>query len=353
MGELLTAAATLLVVFSPYIYSSVAKYLAARRAPPPAPTTQPVAERTPFIRALEALLAAHTCLVLFKLFCGRPANIFTDNGASLTTPPLPLRNILLTRLAQFETPTPEGSLQESYLSPELESLLSRLQSFEVRTSYVRFGHDAVQKCAYCLSFDDFWLFALPGLMLSYIRTLAVVGSLTAIGSGKRRFRWWAVGAVIGGFVLELWTLQTTDIRLTDDTVMLHDRLWLLRHLGFLAIPIVVYALPVAGHPLSPLLTLPQTLENVERTILTLRLMERTRLAGARSLPLRERATEWSEQERKISEWGYEDPQLMAEATKLGLEIGMDANAEQAGKMSLLQALCVGLGAPMPQQAPPT
>ncbi|KDQ05842.1 hypothetical protein BOTBODRAFT_182172 [Botryobasidium botryosum FD-172 SS1] len=53
-------------------------------------------------------------------------------------------------------------------------------------------------------------------------------------------------------------------------------------------------------------------ENTERTILTLRLMERTR-------------------------------RLMAEAAKLGLEIGMNANAEQTGKVSLLPALDLLVG----------
>lgn len=135
-------------------------------------------------------------------------------------------------------------------------------------------------------------------------------------------------------------------------MQLYDRLWFYRHIGFLFLPIILYAIPYSGHPLAPLLVIPKSVENIERVLITLRLMERTRLAGARAPPIRERVTEWSERERVLSECAFEDPQLVAEAQKAGIQIGMDANAEQASKMALLQALCIGLGAPMPQQTPP-
>lgn len=218
MGELVVLGSTLLVIFAPAIYAAVVRYLAARRAPQA--QIAPVA-KTPFLRALEALIVAHSLFILYKLFYDRPTNIFTDNSVSLTTHPLALRSLFLTRLGKSQaTTSPEGSVQESILLPtDLESLLARLQSAETRLAYVRFGHAAVEACQYCLSSDDFWLFSLPALILSYIRMLAVMGSLTAIGSGKRRWRWRSVGIVAGGFIAEYWTTQTTEIEITKDTIM--------------------------------------------------------------------------------------------------------------------------------------
>jgi len=147
---------------------------------------------------------------------------------------------------------------------------------------------------------------------------------------------------------EYWTTQGTSIEITEETGMLYDRLWYYRHLGFLLLPLILYAIPYSGHPLSPLLSIPQSVENIERVLITLRLMERTRLAGARSPAIRERVTEWSERERMLSEWGYEDAQLVEEARKAGIETSIDADVEQASKMALLQAFSIGLGAPIPQ-----
>jgi hypothetical protein len=69
------------------------------------------------------------------------------------------------------------------LPPAYATLITRMGSLDMRLLYVRFGHNVIANCEYCLSFDDFALFGLVGWCWGYVIQAAVcgvsfVGSLT-------------------------------------------------------------------------------------------------------------------------------------------------------------------------------
>jgi len=95
----------------------------------------------------------------------------------------------------------------------MEVLLSRLQSLDAHSLCVRFGHDTVELCDYCLSFADFALFALSATTLTHLPIIVLVEPMTVKGSGTRRLsRSWGVGILVAAAevkALSLWTFSST------------------------------------------------------------------------------------------------------------------------------------------------
>lgn len=94
----------------------------------PASSSMP---RPPLRSALSGLLILHTLYTLYTLIIDYPPNIFTALHIPLTTPADRIRAILLAHAGR--TPGQPGAV----LPPALESLLTRLASFDMRTIYVR------------------------------------------------------------------------------------------------------------------------------------------------------------------------------------------------------------------------
>ena len=78
--------------------------------------------------ALSLGLVLHSLLILYALILRYPPNIFQRLKIPLTTPSDSIRTILLTRA---------GLPQDAPLPRPLETLLTRLSSFDARTLYVR------------------------------------------------------------------------------------------------------------------------------------------------------------------------------------------------------------------------
>lgn len=131
---------------------------------------------TGLTKALSIIVLAHSAYVLYELFFTSPSNIFTALHLPITTP----TSVIRLKLASY---SPNGELPNP-----IEGLLTKLQNVDVRTYYVRFGHETVLRCDYCHSFGDFGLFAMPRIALEYVRTLVVLGLMTLPGSGKRSWR---------------------------------------------------------------------------------------------------------------------------------------------------------------------
>lgn len=138
---------------------------------------EPYPNPTPFTKVLSFVVFAHSIYVLYEFFFASPSNIFTALRLPITTPTFIIRDKLASHLPTQQLPT------------ALEGLLTKLQNVDVRTYYVRFGHEAVTRCDYCHSFGDFGLFAVPRIALEYVRTLWVLGLMTLPGSGKRSWRY--------------------------------------------------------------------------------------------------------------------------------------------------------------------
>ena len=138
------------------------------------PTIPPKQSR--LLQCLAILVLLHSAHILYVIIFDAPSNVFTAFNVPLTAP----TSILHAKLAAH---SPDDNLP-----PQTEALLTRLQSFDVRGYYVRFGHDAIQRCDYCHTFTDFGMFVAPLVGLQYMRTIILVGLMTLPGSGKRSWR---------------------------------------------------------------------------------------------------------------------------------------------------------------------
>jgi hypothetical protein len=79
-------------------------------------------------------------------------------------------------------------------TPELDRVLQRIETFDIRFIYGRLGHSVVASCDWCTHRDDYLLFAAAGLSLSYIALLCIVGVVTEAPE-RRKSRTYAVLAV--------------------------------------------------------------------------------------------------------------------------------------------------------------
>jgi len=255
----------------------------------------------------------HSFYIVKTIFFHHPTNLFTQLNVPFVTPSPLLREALLV------------THPESIGLPDTtEALLSRLQSLDARSLYVRFGHDTVELCDYCHSFADFALFALPATTLTYLRTIVIVGLMTMKGSGKRRWRSWGVGILVVAAAIEAWILVTVDIQFYPENrrvVMWHDRAWLLRHYLFLLLPVGIHSLPYGYGPLAPLAALPATLHSLERTLNSLQALEHLQAAALRNEGTRETIDKyWSEQSR-LGQIMRESEDIRGEARRVGISFG--------------------------------
>ena len=89
---------------------------------------QPPADRFSLHNALSAVAVLHSLWILYTILVRWPPNIFQRLKLPLTTPSETIRAILLQRA---------GLPQDAALPRPLDSLLTRLSSFDMRTLYVR------------------------------------------------------------------------------------------------------------------------------------------------------------------------------------------------------------------------
>ncbi|KAF7348588.1 hypothetical protein MVEN_01376400 [Mycena venus] len=227
----------------------------------------------------------------------------------LNTPTDAIRSILIQQSDTGELPTP------------LETLLKHLGSFDVKTYYVRFGHSVVSTCDYCLSFEEFGMFALPRALLSYICATAVIGLVTIVNSGRERYRTLAVAAVAGAFCLEGYYISTW-----------HDTLLLARRLLFLLLPPFVHMLPASASAaalVNPTIT---AMRAAEQTALRLQLLRLVRGAVMRVPHLRTRAADWWAAEAREGEWVTEDEGVRELARKLNSGFDEGSEGEATGPL---------------------
>ncbi|KAJ7484369.1 hypothetical protein FB451DRAFT_969572, partial [Mycena latifolia] len=258
---------------------------------------------------LNIFVLLHSLYFLYQIIVLPPVNIFTRLKIPVNTPSDAIRSILIQQSDTGDLPKP------------LETLLKHLGSFDVKTYYIRFGHSVVSTCDYCLSFDDFGMFALPRALLSYIWATAVIGLVTISNSGHERYRTLAVAIVAGAFCLEAYYISTVTIQIPpndeESVFMWHDNLYLLRRLFFLLLPPVVHILPPSASAaalVNPTLTAMRT---AEQTAVRIQLLRLVRGAVMRVPDLRARAVAWWTDEAREGAWVREDDAVRDLARKLG------------------------------------
>ncbi|KAF9486276.1 hypothetical protein BDN70DRAFT_870372 [Pholiota conissans] len=204
--------------------------------------------KTPTQQTISTLVLAHTLYMLYALFVSPPQNIFKVLGVALDAAPEYMR----------------AKVEEMYggaanVPPHLGQLLKRLGLSDLRSFYVRFGHDTLTTCEYCHSFGDYALYAFPGPLLEYIRELAFVGVLTLPKSPTAHFRPLGLGALLVALMSEVYWTLTVQVTFPSgpssntDITMWHDHFVQLRHALFLALPLILTMLPSMGLHRVPIL----------------------------------------------------------------------------------------------------
>ncbi|KDQ59991.1 hypothetical protein JAAARDRAFT_32355 [Jaapia argillacea MUCL 33604] len=282
----------------------------------------------PFRKPLSVLVLLHSLYVLYKMILHFPPNLFMRMNIPLTMPSDEIRARLL-RLAGMDA--------QGQLPPSLETLISRLSSFDARTVYVRFGQAVIQNCDYCQTPSEYALHALPTPLLQYIRAAAVVGLVTIVGSYRERWRMYGIAAIVCSAVVEAYIVLTVQIKIPRsgrDVVMWHDTMWLIRHLLFLALPPVIHVFLPANPPTPPpLATLSTVASSLDQTFLRLHLLRYLQGASLRVPEFRDRKEAFWETQRQEGTWGREDENVRRIADRLGLgydERGVDGEGEGVG-----------------------
>ncbi|KAH9930510.1 uncharacterized protein BXZ73DRAFT_47739 [Epithele typhae] len=289
-----------------------------------------------FRDALALFVLLHSLFVLYVLVVRWPPNVFQRLKIPLNAHSDHIRALLLHRA---------GLARDAALPQPLESLLTRLESFDMRTLYVRFGQTVLQDCEYCNLFNEFALYAAPQLALGYGVEGAVVGLVTAVRSGREQWRPYGVAALVGAALAEAFWLATAPIDIPRDGLgvfMWHDNLRLLRLLLFLLLPPLILILPfpfpsaatLQSQALAPatvdaLAAAQNTLADTKTRLNALRFLN---AAAAREPALRAASAAFWDRQREEGAIARADPYVRQAARDLGRGFATegDADAREVG-----------------------
>ncbi|KAG8993691.1 hypothetical protein FRB90_000624 [Tulasnella sp. 427] len=254
-------------------------------------------------------LIVHEFVVAFEFLFNPPTNIFTALKAPVTALSSQLSAAIMAK---------SGT---DFLPPHLTNLLNRLQSFDTRTYYIRFGHETIVTCTHCRTLYDYLLVHISKVSLEYIRLAGLVTLMTIGGTGKQKWRRWTLAAVLGAFAAEVWTIATAEVRIPRNGMggeMWHDRIWYLRHTFLFVLPLVLQFLPYSATSQSPFSLLHPVAIHLDRIHARLSLYSLVHSAAQRDPELRNNAGTYWETMEKESATGREDQEVRREAERLGM-----------------------------------
>lgn len=268
------------------------------------------------LRLLSLAVSLHSIHVLCQILLRRPPNLFKRLNVPFDVPVDQLRLLLLTE-AGFDWQDQSGVT----MPKDIELLLSRLRVHGNRSLFTRFGQLSMQSCQFCSSAGDYALINLSFILLQYLRTAALVLLLTTAVNGRERLRSVALGISICAFVAEGYAMTyASDVPLSRDAqyaFMWHDNLFLIRHMLFLVLPLLVQILPpvYTADPSSTYFT--PALAHLEHALLRAHLLRYTQEAVMRHPRLRELAVHWWSQQAVEGAAAMADESVQRTADKLG------------------------------------
>lgn len=226
--------------------------------------------------------------------------------------------------------------KDGRLPDHLDELLTRLSSFDTRSFYIRFGQDVVQNCNHCHTFGEYALYALPGIVLLYLRQAAVVGLITIRGTHREPWRTHGIGLLLFAAIAEVyWTLsvriQVSGQGSSYEIVMWHDTLWIIRHLLFLLLPLAIHFVCPESLSMSPLAMVPMTNLAVQSLHRRIQLLKFTSQAASRTPEFRRTAGAFWDRQRVEGQWAREDEGVNRTAEFAGVVLQREgANQIAAG-----------------------
>lgn len=204
----------------------------------------------------------------------------------------------------------------------IEDLLARLNIFDLRTHFVRFGQNAVQECEWCTNFTEYAAYAIVPIVLSYLKEVALLGLVTIRGTNRETWRSTIIGVLMLAGIVDIYWLLTVKIAIDQqDVTMWHDNLWTLRHVLFIVLPLIThFTLPPSFTP-SPLAVVPQTNYTLQAAHRRVQLLKFTSVVALRVPEFRQAAGSYWETQRMEGKWAREDEAInrLSEKTGTGMK----------------------------------
>ncbi|KAL1702855.1 hypothetical protein EV121DRAFT_292912 [Schizophyllum commune] len=129
-----------------------------------------------------------------------------------------------------------------------DNLWERFQEEEMIDVYIRYGHDVLLQCEFCVRTRDFVTYALVGAALQYVGMAALIGFITIAGTDSEYYRPWGIICLVTTGLWEAWQTYTSNIEMLmfeDTTTTVHEDLLFRRQLVFIFLPIIIHMLPSA------------------------------------------------------------------------------------------------------------
>lgn len=266
-------------------------------------------------RLLPLAVSLHSIHVLCQILLHRPPNLFKRLNVPLNVPVDQLRLLLSTEAGL------DWQRQGAVAMPQdVELLLSRLVVHGNRGLFTRFGQLSMQSCQFCSSAGDYALFNLSFILLQYLRTATLSLLLTTAVNGREHLRRVALGISICAFLAEGYAMTyASDVPLSRDArhaFMWHDNLFIIRHILFLVLPLLIQMLPPVYAP-NPSTHFAPALAHLERVLPRAHLLRYTQEAVMRHPQLRELAVHWWSQQAVEGAAAMADESVQRTADKLG------------------------------------
>lgn len=186
-----------------------------------APTSTKDARQPKYRPLVTGILVIHTLYMIYTLSFKTPPNLFTRLHLPLSMPSQKIRAVLLARM---------GSTDDDALPEHIEELLARLNTYDLRTYFVRsvptlrdpldltrstrFGQNTVQECEWCTTFTDFAAYTVVAIVLSYIKEAALLGAVTIRGTNHETWRSTVISVLVLACIADVCWMLT--VRITVD-----------------------------------------------------------------------------------------------------------------------------------------
>lgn len=221
-GSLLTA---LGIIALPILTRVILSRITAARQQADAPETQENAQAKPRRTSLPIRITVmlYSLLALGVWYSSQP-DLFTRlrlpitatgdkiRAALITQRPLEFIPLELQQAYAYQQGTAGGlnvrkepRTSHPLFTLELDRVLQRIETFDIRFIYGRLGHSVVASCEWCTHRDDYLLFAAAGLSLSYIALFCIVGIVTEAPERRKRRSLAIVVVAIAAGVDVFWT----------------------------------------------------------------------------------------------------------------------------------------------------
>ncbi|QRV96249.1 transmembrane protein [Ceratobasidium sp. AG-Ba] len=198
-----------LTILLPAGLAQLRRWRSAPNSTPDQPGAKPQPKKTS--SAIRTTVTLYSILALAYWYYSQP-DLFTRLRLPLTATGDQIRSALVTQRPKEFIPvqlqaaydhgsthglnvrSKEPKTSHPLFTPQLDRVLQRIETFDVRIVYSRLGHAVVESCEWCTAPEDYLVFGAAGLGLAYV-VLAVVVGLVTEAPERRKSRVWAVAGI--------------------------------------------------------------------------------------------------------------------------------------------------------------